>query len=159
VGLNPLFFLLMNSKLESLVKSVFEKQGFDLVALSLQRRNHKLYLEILADRIGGITLDECVGLNKALAEKIEEDNLIEASYIIDVSSPGIDYPLTEKADFKRKLNRSLSVSFYDQDEKTCSEEGELILVADDYIRLKKNNKKEVDILLGKVIKGKETLGL
>lgn len=149
----------MDEKIESLVRAAVEEGDFYLVRVRLERRNHQLFLEILVDRPGGITLDECAGLNKKISERIDRKGLIEEGYNLGVSSPGIDYPLTERADFERKINRSLSVSFYGEDGRSRCEEGELVRVDTNVIKLKKPNGGIVKIALDKVIKGKEKLEL
>ena len=63
-----------------------------------------IVIQILVDRInGGIIVDECADVNVHVNNQLEALNLIEDNYTLEVSSPGLDRPLTTKKDFKRVL--------------------------------------------------------
>jgi ribosome maturation factor RimP len=83
-------------------------RGIELVELSSRFEGQTLMLQLLVDRpSGGIVLDECAGLNKALCALLEERDLIPQSYVVEVSSPGLDRPLRTRQDFLRCLNKKV----------------------------------------------------
>jgi ribosome maturation factor RimP len=60
----------------------------------------------LADRPqGGINLEECARLNNEICRIFDEKDILQARYILEVSSPGLDRPLKIKSDFERCINR------------------------------------------------------
>ncbi|WP_235861255.1 ribosome maturation factor RimP [Pontibacter flavimaris] len=73
---------------------------------------------VLADGEQGITIDQCATLSRRISKKIEEAFGEELSYTIEVSSPGVDFPLTQPQQFKRHTGRSLKVKLQDGTEKT-----------------------------------------
>lgn len=95
------------------IRSLFEKRlqesGFVLVDMRFfKNQAHMTVLEVLADRPdGGITLDECGRLNRELGEMLEQSGLLGSSYTLDVSSPGMDRPLSTAADFRRSQGRDV----------------------------------------------------
>lgn len=92
--------------LEQIVPPLVKAQGLELVGLEVQRYNHTLRIEIFADRPrGGITIDECAGINRQVINKIEEGLLIADDYTLAVSSPGLDWPLKTDKDFLRAIDR------------------------------------------------------
>lgn len=89
-------------KVKPIVEQLLSEQGLVLFDLTFRREGRDLILRILTDRSrGGITLDECSSLNNQIGLLLEENNIIQDRYILEVSSPGIDRPLREKKDFLR----------------------------------------------------------
>ena len=67
---------------------------------------NKLVLRVLADRFGGgITLGECALFNRKLSNLLEEKNLIDCDYFLEVCSPGLDSELRTQKDFLRCLDK------------------------------------------------------
>ncbi len=89
------------SHLEPVFEPVIEKAGFKLVRLRIMGGEHKT-LQIMAERAdGSMDVEGCTLLSHALLDFIETQDPIEGDYEIEVSSPGIDRPLTRKSDFSR----------------------------------------------------------
>lgn len=76
-------------------------------------------ITVLADGEQGITIDQCATISRRINKQIEEMlGEEEASYVLEVSSPGLDFPLTQPQQFKRNLGRSLKLKLQDGTEKT-----------------------------------------
>ena len=89
------------SHLEPVFEPVIEKAGFKLVRLRVMGGKHKT-LQIMAEREdGSMDVEGCSQLSHALLDFIETQDPIEGDYDIEVSSPGIDRPLTRLTDFSR----------------------------------------------------------
>jgi ribosome maturation factor RimP len=89
------------SHLEPIFEPVIEKAGFKLVRLRVMGGASKT-LQIMAERPdGSMDVEGCTSLSHALLDFIETQDPIEGDYEIEVSSPGIDRPLTRLADFNR----------------------------------------------------------
>ena len=89
------------SHLEPIFEPVIEKAGFRLVRLRVMGAKHKT-LQVMAEREdGSMDVEGCSTLSHALLDFIETQDPIEGDYDIEVSSPGIDRPLTRLADFSR----------------------------------------------------------
>lgn len=89
----------IDRKLADIIIPVIEDMGFELVRLRLMGGNTHT-LQIMAERPeGGIEVDECAKISNAISAILDvEDPLID-SYVLEVSSPGIDRPLTRLKDF------------------------------------------------------------
>ena len=71
-----------------------------------------MILRILVDRPeGGITLDECARLNIQISNLLDEKDILQTRYILEVASPGLDRPLKAKNDFLRCINRKARFFF------------------------------------------------
>ena len=86
-------------RLAELLTPVIEGLGFELVRIRLMGGATRT-LQIMADRPdGGIEVDECGEISTAVSAVLDVEDPIEENYILEVSSPGIDRPLTRLKDF------------------------------------------------------------
>lgn len=89
------------SHLETLLEPVVEAAGYRLVRLRLMGGKTKT-LQIMAERPDGtMQVDDCAALSRALSEFLDAEDPIEGEYDLEVSSPGIDRPLTRITDYAR----------------------------------------------------------
>ncbi|WP_230680007.1 ribosome maturation factor RimP [Pontibacter sp. 172403-2] len=75
-------------------------------------------ITVLADGEQGITIDQCATISRRINAKIVEVFGEEISYVLEVSSPGVDFPLTQPKQYQRNVGRSLKVKLQDGAEKT-----------------------------------------
>jgi ribosome maturation factor RimP len=75
-------------------------------------------ITVLADGEQGITIDQCATLSRRINAKIAEEFGEEISYVLEVSSPGVDFPLTQPQQFKRNIGRNLKLKMQDGTERT-----------------------------------------
>lgn len=89
------------SHLESIIAPAVEAAGYRLVRLRLMGGTRKT-LQVMAERVDGtMNVEDCARLSRALSTFLEHEDLIEGEYVLEVSSPGIDRPLTRITDFAR----------------------------------------------------------
>ena len=89
----------IDRRLADIVGPVIEGLGFELVRIRLMGGKTRV-LQIMADRPeGGIIVDECGAISTAVSAVLDVEDPIEENYILEVSSPGIDRPLTRLKDF------------------------------------------------------------
>ncbi len=94
------------AELTGIIGDYLKNQGLDLVELIYRQEGRDFVLRILVDRPeGGITIGECAGLNTQISNLLDEKDILQARYILEVASPGLDRPLKAKSDFMRCINR------------------------------------------------------
>ena len=94
------------AKLKDIIGNYLQGQGLDLVELIYRYGGRNLILRMLVDKPeGGITLDECAHLNNEISRILDEENILQERYTLEVSSPGLDRPIATKKDFQRCVNR------------------------------------------------------
>ncbi len=87
-------------RLAGIVTPVIEDMGFELVRLRLMSGKNTV-LQIMADRPeGNINVDDCAEISHALSAILDVEDPIDGEYALEVSSPGIDRPLTRLKDFE-----------------------------------------------------------
>lgn len=90
----------IDRRLAEIVSPVLEDMGFELVRVRLMGGETKT-LQIMAERPeGGITVDECGEISTAVSAILDVEDPIAEAYHLEVSSPGIDRPLTRLKDFE-----------------------------------------------------------
>ena len=90
----------MDRRLADIVQPVIEGLGFELVRIRLMGGATRI-LQIMADKPdGGIEVDHCGDISTAVSAVLDVEDPIEENYVLEVSSPGIDRPLTRLKDFE-----------------------------------------------------------
>jgi ribosome maturation factor RimP len=83
-----------------LIEPIAQAMGFELVRVRLTGANRPV-LQVMAERSDGtMDVDDCAELSRAISAAFEEADPIESEYVLEVSSPGIDRPLTRRRDFE-----------------------------------------------------------
>lgn len=87
--------------MEPIIAPAVEAAGYRLVRLRLRGGKRKT-LQVMAERADGtMNVEDCAQLSRALSAFLEREDRIEGEYVLEVSSPGIDRPLTRLMDFAR----------------------------------------------------------
>lgn len=90
----------IDRRLAEIIQPVIEGMGYELVRIRLQG-GRTATLQIMADRPeGGINVDDCADISTAVSAVLDVEDPIEDNYHLEVSSPGIDRPLTRLKDFE-----------------------------------------------------------
>ena len=89
------------------------RSGVDLLEKDLFGVGNRKILRVFIDKNGGVNVENCASTSRYLSEELDKEensDLIDGSYTIEVSSPGLDRPLKTKRDFERNLGRILHVT-------------------------------------------------
>ena len=120
--------------LRPLVGPVVESLGYDLEGLTVSAAGRRHVVKVVVDRDGGVGLDDMATLSHELSVALEDDDSIPGSYVLEVSSPGVDRPLTEPRHWRRNISRLVKVTLADGTEWTAriqrSDDTEALLVDD-----------------------------
>ena len=97
------------AKTEELLQPLVDAHGFELVYVEDVKEAGNWYLRAYIDKPGGIAVDDCEVISRALSDKLDEEDYIEDSYILEVSSPGLGRPLKKDKDFQRSIGKEIEV--------------------------------------------------
>ena len=97
---------------EELLMPLMEENSFELVDVEYVKEAGNWYLRAYIDKKGGINIDDCERISRALSDKLDELDFIEETYILEVSSPGLGRPLKKDKDLKRSLGEEVEVRTY-----------------------------------------------
>lgn len=97
---------------EELLMPLVDAHGFELVDVEYVKEGGSWYLRAYIDKPGGIAVDDCEVISRALSDLLDEHDFIEDSYILEVSSPGLGRPLKKEKDFVRSQGELVEVRTY-----------------------------------------------
>lgn len=122
----------IESTCEELVLPIIAERGFELVDVEYVKEGSNYYLRVYADKEGGITIDDCVDVSRALNPKLDAyDKEFKDPYILEVSSPGLLRPLKKDKDFERNLGKMIEIKLFKPLENSKTKEFEAELKAYD----------------------------
>ena len=104
-------------KTEQLVQPIVDANSFELVDVEYVKEGSNWYLRIYIDKQGGITIDDCEVVSRALSDILDAKDFIEDAYILEVSSPGLTRPLKKDKDFQRNLEKEVEIKLFKPFEK------------------------------------------
>ena len=99
-------------KVTELVKNTIEEMGFELVDAEYVKEGRNQVLRLYVDKEGGINIDECETVSRATEVLIDEANIIDNSYIFEVSSPGIDRPFKTDRDYEKAIGQQVEITLF-----------------------------------------------
>jgi ribosome maturation factor RimP len=117
-----------------LIEKPLQQEGCELVdiVLSRYRNNWTLRLFIFSDN--GTTIDECARISRLVRDIIGGTTLLESGYTLEVSSPGLDRPLTTARDFKHRVGETVRIEFVDPQVKEGT--AEIVSATDSEVQFK-----------------------
>ncbi len=128
----------IRSKIEELLEPFLENGRIFVVSVQIPAGRITKKILILIDSDAGIMVDECADISRKLGDKIEEIELFEDPYTLEVSSPGVDFPLSSQRSYQKNVGRILKVLQQDGTETT----GKLEAVTQTHITIAEERKKK-----------------
>lgn len=129
-----------NMQIEKRVRELVEEKiadRDDLFIVSITMLKNGI-LSILLDGDKGISIDDCVAVSRHVGFHLEEENVIDHAYRLEVSSPGIDSPLTLLRQYTKNMGRDVRVKLVDGDKK----EGKLLSASESEIVIEEKVKEK-----------------
>ena len=125
------------SKLEILLKEVSNQWGLQICKLNVQTNKNPIVIEIFIQKTNGddISLDDCALFNTPASEEIEKSNLINCSYVLEISSQGVSDELTSERDFKTFKGFPVNVELNQKNSKIKFLNGLLYEKSKDYLAI------------------------
>lgn len=96
-------------EIETLISPLIEQEGGEIVDLQWRREGHQWILRLFLDKPNGITLDDCAYFSDRVGAFLDEKNAIEQSYVLEISSPGLDRVIKKDKDFERFAGKPVKV--------------------------------------------------
>jgi ribosome maturation factor RimP len=123
----------LSSKLKDWTLEYIGEGPLLLVDFSFTPGAKRTLITILVDTLEGVTIDQCALMSRKLAHFIEENVLIEEAYNLEVSSPGLDFPLSQGWQFQKNTGRKVKIWMKNKDPENV--EGTLVSHTDDAVEI------------------------
>lgn len=109
--------------IELIEEKIADRDDLFIVSVRMLKKG---VLEILLDGDNGISIDDCVKVSRHVGFHLEEENVVDHAYRLEVSSPGVDSALVLPRQYQKNIGRSVKLKMNDGDKR----EGKLIAVSD-----------------------------
>ena len=125
------------NKLESLLQGVAKKSNLKIYNLNLLTNQNPIVIEITIRKTNGddISLDDCALFNTPASDEIEKSNLLNCSYVLEISSQGVSDELTSERDFKTFKGFPVNVELNQKNSKIKFLNGLLYEKSKDYLAI------------------------
>jgi ribosome maturation factor RimP len=101
---------LSHSRLREILEPVVADAGYDLEDVTTAAAGRRTVIRVVVDRDGGVDLDAVAAVSRAVSAALDEtDPLGDSPYVLEVTSPGVDRPLTEPQHWRRNQGRLVNV--------------------------------------------------
>lgn len=125
--------------------------NFELVDVEFVKEGPSYYLRIYIDKEGGITIEDCRVTSRAIEEVLDEKDIIEPAYMLEVSSPGLDRVIKKDQDFERFKGQVVDVKLYTAINKQKMIQGELVSKTEEILTLCGEDGEKIEIPMKNVV--------
>jgi ribosome maturation factor RimP len=119
----------VKEKIRQLSEPVVASEGMELIHVECIKMHSRWIIRLFMDKEGGITLDDCANISNQLGDIFDIRDVIKSAYTLEVSSPGLDRPISRDQDFVKYRNSRVNIKTSEKIEGTKNFHGILL----DYI--------------------------
>lgn len=112
-------------QIEPIIEKKLTSLGYELFDIKFIRAGSRSILRLFIDKKGGITVDDCERVSHDISVVLDVENFSKAHYTLEVSSPGMDRPLTSEKDFVRAIGNTVRFRLKETEGKSRTLQGKL----------------------------------
>lgn len=120
----------LSSEIKKVAESFLKDESHFVVDVIVSLRNNPKKLLVILDGDKGISIDDCAELSRNLSNSLDETNLVDGAFVLEVSTPGLDQPLKNRRQYVKNIGRNVKVKT-----KVNTVEGKLSQVLENSIEL------------------------
>lgn len=136
----------LNTSITEMAASLLKEPHLFLVEVVISGNRVQKKVVVIIDGDKGATIEDCSKLSRALSAKLDEEEIIPEMYTLEVTTPGVDFPLKLKRQYKKHIGRGFKITLTDKSQI----KGKLTGTGDEFIEIefeektdKKSKKKEM----------------
>jgi ribosome maturation factor RimP len=134
-------------RITELAEQVAASMEMEVVLVEVKGDGSHSVIRSFIDKLGGITLDDCERFSKRLSVSLDVEDWIPFSYVLEVSSPGINRPLVKESDFRRFAGKDAKVRTRQPVEGQRNFKGRILGVTEGRLELEVARGKQIGIAL------------
>jgi ribosome maturation factor RimP len=132
----------IQDRVQTLAGQVAEDEGLELVEAAVLGEGRKKIVRLFIDKEGGVNVGDCERMSRGLEALLDVEDLFKNEYMLEVSSPGLDRPLTKIKDFERCVEKLAKVVTTEKIGTETVFIGRIIDTGENWIRLRLEEKPE-----------------
>jgi ribosome maturation factor RimP len=142
------------SRLKEILLPALHSFGVEMVDLKYRLENRGWILRLFIDKEGGITLEDCQRVSEQVGDLLDVEDLIGHGYRLEVSSPGLDRPLTREGDFVRFIGKRARISSREPISNQRNFQGKILGVEDHQVLIEEDKGVKVAIPFPAILKAR-----
>lgn len=100
------------TKTEELLGDIVQRYEVEIYDVEYLKEGQDYYLRVYIDKPGGVTIDDCENVSRALSDVLDEQDFIPDAYILEVSSPGLGRALTRDRHLEKSIGQEVDIRLY-----------------------------------------------
>jgi ribosome maturation factor RimP len=113
-GIRPVMKLDVKQRVADLIAGPLASAGFALAEVNVSQYKANVTLRVFVYGEHGVSIDDCAGLSRLIGDLIDGTDLFQNGYLLEVSSPGLDRPLTASQDYRYRVGETVKIEFVDR---------------------------------------------
>ena len=126
----------VETRIEGLIEPIISNLGYTLYDIQYVKEGKDYYLRVTIDKDGGISIEDCENVNNAIDEPLDSADIIQDSYLLEVSSPGIERVLRKPWHYGKQIGNKISIKLFKAINKTKEFTGVLNEYNEENLKLK-----------------------
>jgi len=127
--------LKLKEQLAEGIEALVKEAGYELVDVELKGGGPSSIVRIFIDKEKGVSVEDCASISKKVSDYLDTEDLMQSRYTLEVSSPGLDRPLTRANDFSRKKGETIKLFTRDPQDKRNGLQGKIADYKEDSLYL------------------------
>ncbi|MBI4530281.1 MAG: ribosome maturation factor RimP [Candidatus Latescibacteria bacterium] len=99
----------IRESIDTAIRPVLDHEGIELIDVTWFQMGKRGLLRLYVDKQGGVTIGDCAAISSVIGDILDAENIVQDPYTLEVSSPGLERPLTSHADLERSLGRKVRI--------------------------------------------------
>ncbi|MFH1478975.1 MAG: ribosome maturation factor RimP [Candidatus Omnitrophota bacterium] len=154
----PLFCFMLD-RLNDIIQPIIKEENAELVDLIYRNESGRRILRLLVDKEGGITMEDCVKINERISQALDEADIINEKFFLEVNSPGLDRPFKNKRDYEKAVGRLVRVTLNAKIPDKMEYIAILKEVLEDSIKIDVKKKGIIEIPFGNIVRARQEIEL
>lgn len=147
----------MMDKIKEIIEPILQEERIEPVEIIFKKEAGRQVLRLLVDKDGGIRMADCVKLNEKISQVLDQADIIQESYVIEVASPGIDRLFKTRRDYERAMGRLVRVTLAERILDKKEYVARLEDVSDTGVKIEVKKKGIIDIPFEKIVRAREEI--
>lgn len=137
----------IKGKTYEIARQVVDEEGAELVSVDIHGRGKRALLRVVVDKEGGITVDECAKISRGIEALLDVEDLMRDSYVLEVTSPGIDRPLVTISDYIKHMGKLARIITKERISNQTFFIGRIVDAGDSWVRLQLSTGADRDVFI------------
>lgn len=100
------------TRTEALLTPIVEKAGIEIYDIEYVKEGSDYYLRVYIDKPGGVYINDCENVSRALSDALDQEDFIPEAYILEVSSPGLGRTLKKDKHLRKSLGEEVEIKLF-----------------------------------------------